>query len=52
MLLVDSGAQYQDGTTDITRTFVWDRYQKKKKSFTLTAGACPLRIRSFGGLQR
>lgn len=38
MLLVDSGGQYQDGTTDITRTFVLGPVSdEEKKSFTLTA---------------
>lgn len=38
MLLVDSGAQYKDGTTDITRTFILGPVsEEEKKSFTLTA---------------
>lgn len=38
MLLVDSGAQYKDGTTDITRTFVLGELnEEEKKAFTLTA---------------
>ena len=38
MLLVDSGGQYKDGTTDITRTFVLGALtEEEKKSFTLTA---------------
>ncbi|MCF0142326.1 MAG: aminopeptidase P family protein [Parasporobacterium sp.] len=38
MLLVDSGAQYEDGTTDITRTFVLGPLtEEEKKCFTLTA---------------
>lgn len=38
MLLVDSGAQYKDGTTDITRTFVLGELtDEEKKAFTLTA---------------
>ena len=38
MLLVDSGGQYQDGTTDITRTFVLGSLtDEEKKAFTLTA---------------
>ena len=44
MLLVDSGGQYKDGTTDITRTFVLGELtEEEKKSFTLTA-ASMLRI--------
>lgn len=38
MLLVDSGGQYSDGTTDITRTFVLGELtDEEKKAFTLTA---------------
>lgn len=38
MLLLDSGGQYMDGTTDITRTFVLGPVSdEEKKSFTLTA---------------
>lgn len=38
MLLVDSGGQYRDGTTDITRTFILGPVsEEEKKSFTLTA---------------
>lgn len=38
MLLVDSGAQYRDGTTDITRTFILGPVsEEEKKAFTLTA---------------
>ena len=38
MLLVDSGGQYEDGTTDITRTFVLGPLtDEEKKAFTLTA---------------
>lgn len=38
MLLIDSGGQYQDGTTDITRTFiVGDITEEERKAFTLTA---------------
>lgn len=37
MLLVDSGGQYFDGTTDITRTFVFGEIDEEiKKHFTLT----------------
>lgn len=37
MLLVDSGGQYLDGTTDITRTIVLgDITEEEKKDFTLT----------------
>jgi len=37
-LLVDSGCQYLDGTTDITRTFVLGPLtDEEKKAFTLTA---------------
>lgn len=40
MLLVDSGGQYQDGTTDITRTFVLGGLtDEEKKAFTLTAAS-------------
>lgn len=36
MLLVDSGGQYEDGTTDITRTFCLDNpSQDQKKHYTL-----------------
>ena len=36
MLLVDSGGQYFDGTTDITRTFVLGSItEEEKKWFTL-----------------
>jgi Xaa-Pro aminopeptidase len=36
MLLVDSGAQYLDGTTDITRTFILGNLtEEEKKDFTL-----------------
>ncbi|MDS0528202.1 aminopeptidase P family protein [Clostridium sp. SHJSY1] len=36
MLLVDSGAQYLDGTTDITRTFVLGKLtEEEKRDFTL-----------------
>ncbi len=31
MFLVDSGGQYYDGTTDITRTIVLGKIQKKKR---------------------
>ena len=38
MLLVDSGGQYEDGTTDITRTFILGPVSdEEKKAFTLTA---------------
>lgn len=38
MLLVDSGGQYKDGTTDITRTFLLGPVSaEEKKCFTLTA---------------
>lgn len=38
MLLVDSGGQYEGGTTDITRTFVLGPLtDEEKKGFTLTA---------------
>ncbi len=38
MLLLDSGGQYMDGTTDITRTFILGPVsEEEKKSFTLTA---------------
>ncbi|MGI6071512.1 MAG: M24 family metallopeptidase [Lachnospiraceae bacterium] len=38
MLLVDSGVQFNDGTTDITRTFILgDISEEEKKAFTLTA---------------
>ncbi len=38
LLLVDSGAQYYEGTTDITRTFVvGDITEQMKKHFTLLA---------------
>lgn len=38
MLLVDSGGQYKDGTTDITRTFILGPItDEEKKAFTLTA---------------
>ncbi len=38
MLLIDSGGQYKDGTTDITRTFVvGDITEEERKAFTLTA---------------
>lgn len=37
MLLVDSGGQYFDGTTDVTRTFVLGSIsEKEKRDFTLT----------------
>ncbi|MBQ9030854.1 MAG: aminopeptidase P family protein [Parasporobacterium sp.] len=37
-LLVDSGCQYRDGTTDITRTFALGPLtEEEKKAFTLTA---------------
>lgn len=37
-LLVDSGCQYRDGTTDITRTFALGPLtENEKKAFTLTA---------------
>ncbi|MBR2696527.1 MAG: aminopeptidase P family protein [Parasporobacterium sp.] len=40
MLLVDSGGQYKDGTTDITRTFILGPVtDEEKKSFTLTAAS-------------
>ena len=40
MLLVDSGGQYYDGTTDITRTFVLGELTEDEiKSFTLTAAS-------------
>ncbi len=40
MLLVDSGGQYRDGTTDITRTFILGPVSdEEKKSFTLTAAS-------------
>ena len=40
MLLVDSGGQYKDGTTDITRTFILGPVSdEEKKSFTLTAAS-------------
>ncbi len=40
MLLVDSGGQYKDGTTDITRTFILGPIsEEEKKSFTLTAAS-------------
>ncbi len=40
MLLVDSGAQYEDGTTDITRTFILGEItEEEKKAFTLTAAS-------------
>ncbi len=36
MLLIDSGAQYLDGTTDITRTFVLGKLtEEEKRDFTL-----------------
>lgn len=35
MLLLDSGAQYLDGTTDITRTIVLGALRKKKTDYTL-----------------
>ena len=39
-LLVDSGCQYYDGTTDITRTFALGPLtEKEKKAFTLTAAS-------------
>ncbi len=38
MLLIDSGGQYKDGTTDITRTFVvGELTEEEKQAFTLTA---------------
>lgn len=38
MLLIDSGVQFKDGTTDITRTFILgDISEEEKKAFTLTA---------------
>lgn len=38
MLLIDSGVQFYDGTTDITRTFILgDITDEEKKAFTLTA---------------
>ncbi|NCD01970.1 MAG: aminopeptidase P family protein [Clostridia bacterium] len=38
MLLVDSGGQYYEGTTDVTRTFVLGKISdEQKKHFTLTA---------------
>ena len=40
MLLVDSGGQYKDGTTDITRTFILGPVtEEEKKGFTLTAAS-------------
>ena len=40
MLLVDSGCQYLEGTTDITRTFALGTLtEKEKKAFTLTAAS-------------
>lgn len=40
MLLVDSGGQYEDGTTDITRTFILGPVtEEEKKAFTLTAAS-------------
>ncbi|WP_143315709.1 aminopeptidase P family protein [Clostridium sp. HBUAS56017] len=40
MLLVDSGAQYLDGTTDITRTFVLGKLtEEEKRDFTLVLKA-------------
>lgn len=40
MLLVDSGGQYKDGTTDITRTFILGPVtEEEKKAFTLTAAS-------------
>lgn len=40
MLLVDSGCQYEDGTTDITRTFILGPVtEEEKKAFTLTAAS-------------
>ena len=40
MLLVDSGGQYKDGTTDITRTFILGPItEEEKKAFTLTAAS-------------
>ena len=36
MLLIDSGAQYLDGTTDITRTFILGKItEEEKRDFTL-----------------
>ena len=36
MLLIDSGGQYMDGTTDITRTFVLGHItDMQKKHFTI-----------------
>ena len=38
MLLIDSGVQFMDGTTDITRTFILGPVtEEEKKAFTLTA---------------
>lgn len=38
MLLIDSGVQFRDGTTDITRTFILGPVtDEEKKAFTLTA---------------
>ena len=34
MLLLDSGAQYLDGTTDITRTIVLGALTKEEKQIT------------------
>ncbi|QAT60920.1 aminopeptidase P family protein [Acidilutibacter cellobiosedens] len=37
MLLIDSGGQYLDGTTDITRTFILGNIsEEEKRSYTLT----------------
>ena len=38
MLLIDSGGQYLEGTTDITRTFIFGKIPEEvKKHYTLTA---------------
>lgn len=56
MLLVDSGAQYLDGTTDITRTFILGNItEEEKRDFTLVvkghiALACAVFLKGTTGI--
>lgn len=41
MLLLDSGAQYEDGTTDVTRTVHFgEPTEEERESFTLVLQVC------------
>lgn len=46
MLLVDSGGQYYDGTTDITRTFILGEITKEEKFFFTTVLRSVLNLQS------